>query len=1318
MTAPAVGEQAPAATAAENMGAVVISKGLLLHYMRLFGSSCMAFSALQDGMKNFTHPGCPGFLAFSRLPYLPVMHVVLSDPIAPQQCWKQMTEAFLAEYGKNCMFVQVSELYCQVLSGLGFFVNAFGGETEINTATFSYSGHAKRSLRQPIERARKAGVQVVETPLHKQAPYRQDEGAASCCQDKGNSAAFCCQKTKGAASSACCSTAAVAAAAEVQGGGCSTCTGPASPASAASPGTTAAAPAHLAHSPVLIIGPLAATSLLGTATQISSCISRRPSTATVATGTCARSASTLLPSSVLAGWLCFKKQLAAAHVQEQHHESSFIGIKCRFKACQGGLDRKPAGHNGVSSTLIVDDSSPGSLFTPRASSTTLNPTTTRAFAVRLQMEDSQEGHHNGDCKECPGMAAAGRGRYHSGCNESPGMGRGYQGGNKESPGIASATFAVDAATCKNATIMGHAGGSGDKQQLSDSTLPALTSSAPVVMHGEYSTLPALTSSAPVVMHGEYSTLPALTSSAPVVMHGEYSTLPALTSSAPVVMHYGEYSTLPALTSSAPVVMHGEYSTLPAVQWSTVDLVCEGSSKGSKGYKHTRPSFLSSRESLLLKKQLPSSSRQQTSPLLRNHNLLLLSHYGPPAFLEQKRSSGGAASSRSSVLSVVADNNVANASHVDVINGLLSSSPQSPLQADCCPLSSSINAYHYRQLQQPTAVTTVTAADNISSYATNATITATDCSSLRGKADNVAIMGSSLLNRSRQQLDSPLHSSYSSGASRPPCSILSHKSNVTAASLLSSARGKVNYEAETATSSSSSSPPLLQRKYEPFKNIIDDTSRIQLDKTALGVMIKPELLLQLQQVSEEWLSRRSASARTAWFLNSQPSFTQELPGVRLFVAYFHQTTCSAAAKQQRQLHIVKEQGAAHSDVFKQAVPAVPATSSGAGSRTHHHGRSDNYNNLQTATSGSTAEGRCVIGFAILDPMYMHGKVCGYYANVIRTSNKAPPGTAGLLIQEVIQALSREGVATLSLGLSPLHCLEEVGSSLNSLNPNSCQLKSCPKMHEALKWTYLRCNNFYPYRHISSAKAKYGGGSLIRKQQSHNVDSVRTATCNYFLSQGNYHQDPHGHDNDSSRSCNNESQCTKQGLRKQDCDMPHYGHDDSSRSCNNESLCTKEGLRNQDCDMPNYGHDYVVMDEGGPGGNSSNTASCGSIHAYCHHCNSEAQTAATGRPTAKAVTGSCICHDAEETTLTYHHMEYPDSRNVRWRPKYMAHNISVPRYDMCRFGLMCGLHNGLLSSSLWFTKVLVADSIGDAARTVIERISAGMSRTKGRTRAADC
>ncbi len=44
------------------------------------------------------------------------------------------------------------------LSRLGFKVNAFGGETVLDVGAYSYSGFAKRSLRQTIDRARRVGA--------------------------------------------------------------------------------------------------------------------------------------------------------------------------------------------------------------------------------------------------------------------------------------------------------------------------------------------------------------------------------------------------------------------------------------------------------------------------------------------------------------------------------------------------------------------------------------------------------------------------------------------------------------------------------------------------------------------------------------------------------------------------------------------------------------------------------------------------------------------------------------------------------------------------------------------------------------------------------------------------------------------------------------------------------------------------------------------------------------------------------------------------------------------------------------------------------
>lgn len=51
---------------------------------------------------------------------------------------------------------------CCPCSAAGLRINGMGGETEIDVQRYSYSGNAKRSLRQTAEWAKKAGVTVRE----------------------------------------------------------------------------------------------------------------------------------------------------------------------------------------------------------------------------------------------------------------------------------------------------------------------------------------------------------------------------------------------------------------------------------------------------------------------------------------------------------------------------------------------------------------------------------------------------------------------------------------------------------------------------------------------------------------------------------------------------------------------------------------------------------------------------------------------------------------------------------------------------------------------------------------------------------------------------------------------------------------------------------------------------------------------------------------------------------------------------------------------------------------------------------------------------
>ncbi|MEW5316976.1 MAG: hypothetical protein WDW38_008312 [Sanguina aurantia] len=133
----------------------------LVQQLQRHGSHCMAQSTLQPGMLHFTLEGLEGYIAYANLPGLPPTAIILSDPVAPKKQWTELTAAFLKLHPRLLAF-QVSAEYATVLSAAGLRINGMGGETEIDVQRYSYSGNAKRSLRQTAEWAKKAGVAVQE----------------------------------------------------------------------------------------------------------------------------------------------------------------------------------------------------------------------------------------------------------------------------------------------------------------------------------------------------------------------------------------------------------------------------------------------------------------------------------------------------------------------------------------------------------------------------------------------------------------------------------------------------------------------------------------------------------------------------------------------------------------------------------------------------------------------------------------------------------------------------------------------------------------------------------------------------------------------------------------------------------------------------------------------------------------------------------------------------------------------------------------------------------------------------------------------------
>ena len=106
---------------------------------------------------------------------------------------------------------------------------------------------------------------------------------------------------------------------------------------------------------------------------------------------------------------------------------------------------------------------------------------------------------------------------------------------------------------------------------------------------------------------------------------------------------------------------------------------------------------------------------------------------------------------------------------------------------------------------------------------------------------------------------------------------------------------------------------------------------------------------------------------------------------------------------------------------------------------------------------------LIGFAVFDPIYKHGKVIAYYHNVDRISVDAPHGTGVYIILQAMELIQQEdkGVAYISLGMSPLYKIHDKKFPHNKFTS------------DALWFTFHKLNFLYPFQGNASHKKKFHG-----------------------------------------------------------------------------------------------------------------------------------------------------------------------------------------------------------------------------------------------------
>jgi len=129
----------------------------LRKYLIEHGRHSFAYSSLQEGMEYFVLPGT------GYIPYASSSGVTfaLSNPLCAEEDYPRLVGSFVERFSRPA-FLHVTPEAARTLSGLGFYVNEMGVETELILGNYDYRGRAKESMRRMIRRARESGVRVEE----------------------------------------------------------------------------------------------------------------------------------------------------------------------------------------------------------------------------------------------------------------------------------------------------------------------------------------------------------------------------------------------------------------------------------------------------------------------------------------------------------------------------------------------------------------------------------------------------------------------------------------------------------------------------------------------------------------------------------------------------------------------------------------------------------------------------------------------------------------------------------------------------------------------------------------------------------------------------------------------------------------------------------------------------------------------------------------------------------------------------------------------------------------------------------------------------
>jgi lysylphosphatidylglycerol synthetase-like protein (DUF2156 family) len=128
----------------------------LFEVFRQYGNFTMAYGTLQPGMKYFESHG--GYLAYDTCGGITF---VLGDPVAPVENHAAILQAFVRTHPRTC-FCQISKPVGAILARLGWLVNEFGADMELDLATYDFEGPKKSKFRQAAHKIEREGYTIEE----------------------------------------------------------------------------------------------------------------------------------------------------------------------------------------------------------------------------------------------------------------------------------------------------------------------------------------------------------------------------------------------------------------------------------------------------------------------------------------------------------------------------------------------------------------------------------------------------------------------------------------------------------------------------------------------------------------------------------------------------------------------------------------------------------------------------------------------------------------------------------------------------------------------------------------------------------------------------------------------------------------------------------------------------------------------------------------------------------------------------------------------------------------------------------------------------